>query len=317
VRDGTGGVRSIVEQKDASEVERAIREVNTGVMALPASLLHEMMPRIGCNNAQGEYYLTDLVALCVEHGKRIATAQPSSPQEVEGVNNRVQLAQLERWYQRRLAERLAMEGVTIADPDRIDIRGELRCGADSFIDVNCVFEGSVSIGQNVTIGPNNVLRNVRVGDGTVIEANCVLEDSIIGAGCNVGPFARTRPGTQLATGAKLGNFVETKNAQIGDGAKVNHLSYVGDAVVGAGTNIGAGTITCNYDGANKYKTEIGPDVFVGSNTALVAPVVVAKGATIAAGSVITGDVGENQLAVARGKQRNIDGWKRPQKKPKT
>lgn len=313
LRNAGGDIEAIVEEKDASPTQRVINEVNTGVLALRASALHELMPRIGNNNAQGEYYLTDLIGLFVATGRRVEAVQPKHEQEVEGVNNRLQLAHLERWFQVQQAQALALNGVGIADLNRIDVRGELTTGTDCFLDVNCVFEGKVSLGNGVRIGPNCVLKNVDIGNDVVIEANSVLEQSSVANHCVIGPFARLRPGTRLSDHAKIGNFVETKNAEIREGAKVNHLSYVGDALVGAKTNIGAGTITCNYDGVNKFKTLLGENVFVGSNTALVAPVSVASGATIAAGSVITGDVGENQLAVARSRQKNIDNWKRPEK----
>lgn len=314
VRDEANRVVAIVEHKDANAEQLAIREVNTGIMAVPADLLKRWLPKLSNQNAQGEYYLTDIIAMAVQDGIAVQAVQPQSEQEVMGVNNRLQLAELERWYQRQQAEALMTAGVTLADPSRLDVRGELTCGQDVMIDVNVILEGRVEIASNVRIGPNCVIRNSRIESGAEVLANCVVEDAVIGSNCHVGPFARIRPGTELADGAKVGNFVETKNAKVGKGSKINHLSYVGDAELGEDVNIGAGTITCNYDGANKYKTVIGNRAFVGSNTALVAPVVLGDEATVGAGSTITKDVPPSQLAVARGQQRNISGWQRPVKK---
>ena len=251
--------------------------------------------------------------MAVEQGLRIAVSQPENPYEVQGVNNRLQLAELERWFQRQQADRLMTEGATLADPSRIDVRGELSIGNDLWIDVNVVFEGKVSLGSNVSIGPGCVIKDATIADGAEIKANSVIEGAVIGASAQIGPFARIRPGTELAANTKVGNFVETKKAIVGEGSKINHLSYVGDASLGRNVNVGAGTITCNYDGVNKYRTVLGDGVFVGSNTALVAPVTVAADATIGAGSTITRDVADHELAVARGRQRNIAGWEKPKK----
>tara|TARA_Y100000588_G_scaffold389238_1_gene491487 strand:+ start:640 stop:2001 length:1362 start_codon:yes stop_codon:yes gene_type:complete len=314
IRDVSGAVQAIVEQKDASPEQLMVREVNTGMMALPAKYLREWLPKLSANNAQGEYYLTDIIAMAVAQGVAVDVAQPAALWEVEGVNNRLQLNALERQYQRLQAEALMTEGASLADADRIDVRGRLRIGQDVSIDVNCVFEGEVELGDDVEIGPNCVISNSRVAAGSVIRANSVLEDAVVGEGCTIGPFARLRPGTVLAKAARIGNFVETKNAQVGEGSKINHLSYVGDATLGSNVNIGAGTITCNYDGVNKSLTDIGDNAFVGSNTSLVAPVSVGDTATVAAGSTITGNIADGELGVARGRQRNIRGWKRPQKR---
>ncbi|HWK55423.1 MAG TPA: bifunctional UDP-N-acetylglucosamine diphosphorylase/glucosamine-1-phosphate N-acetyltransferase GlmU, partial [Hyphomicrobiales bacterium] len=317
VRDDDGAICRIVEEKDASAAERGIEEINSGIMAVPVALLQRWLPRIEANNAQREYYLTDLVGLALADDCRVHTLCCEDEVEITGVNNRVQLAQLERRYQARRAEALMLAGVTLRDPARIDLRGELEAGVDTEIDVNVIVEGVVSLGDGVHIGPNCVLKNCRIGAGSRIDANCVVEDAQIGEACSIGPFARIRPGTVLEQAAKIGNFVEIKNAHVGHHSKVNHLSYVGDSELGSEVNIGAGTITCNYDGVNKARTIIGDKVFIGSNTALVAPVNVASGATVAAGSVITENVGQEQLAVARGRQRNIDGWKRPVKNKPT
>lgn len=314
LRGEEGEVAAIVEQKDASYDQRCIREVNTGILAVTAHRLKTWLPQLSNSNAQGEYYLTDIIAMAVAQGLTINVAQPGNPFEVQGVNNRVQLAELERWYQRREAERLMVEGATLADPARIDVRGSLSVGSDVLIDVNAVFEGDVQLADGVSIGPGCVIRDARIAEGTVIHAHSVIDGADIGAHVQVGPFARIRPGTQLADHTKVGNFVETKKAVVGEGSKINHLSYVGDASLGRNVNVGAGTITCNYDGVNKHQTVIGDDVFVGSNTALVAPVTVAEGATIGAGSTISRDVAASELAVARGRQRNIQNWERPVKK---
>ena len=313
VRNGAGDVQAIVEQKDASTEQQAIREVNTGILAVSARHLKRWLPTLSNSNAQGEYYLTDIIALSVSEGMAVSVSQPGNAFEVQGVNNRVQLAELERWFQRQQAERLMTEGATLADPARVDVRGELTIGNDLWIDVNVVFEGRVSLGSNVSIGPGCVIRDAVIADGAEIKAHSVIEGATVGANAQIGPFARLRPGTELAADTKVGNFVETKKAVVGEGSKINHLSYVGDATLGRGVNVGAGTITCNYDGVNKYQTVIGDGVFVGSNTSLVAPVTVAAEATIGAGSTITRNVAESELAVARGKQRNISGWERPRK----
>ncbi len=313
VRDEAEQVTAIVEQKDATEAQRAIREVNTGILAVSAKHLKSWLPTLSNANAQGEYYLTDIIAMAVDHGLSISVAQPGDAFEVQGVNNRLQLAELERWYQRREADRLMTEGATLADPARIDVRGDLTIGNDILIDVNVVFEGKVSIGSGVSIGPGCVIKDARIADGAQIHAHSVIEGASVGANAQIGPFARLRPGTELAADTKVGNFVETKKAVVGQGSKINHLSYVGDASLGRNVNVGAGTITCNYDGVNKFRTEIGDGVFVGSNTSLVAPVRISADATIGAGSTITRDVAGSELAVARGRQRNVSGWERPKK----
>lgn len=314
LRDANNRVTAIVEHKDASEAERAVKEVNTGIMAVSAKHLRSWLPQLTNNNAQGEYYLTDLIALAVANGVAIAVQQPDAAEEVEGINNRQQQAALERFYQRTLAEQLLVDGVTLIDPARFDCRGSLTVGRDVVIDVNCVFEGDVVLEDGVVIEANSIIINSRVGKNTRIKAFSHLDGADIAEGCDIGPYARLRPGTQLADGVKIGNFVETKKVVIHNGSKVNHLSYIGDAVVGKKVNIGAGTITCNYDGVNKFKTEIGDNAFIGSNSALVAPVNIGNNATIGAGSVITRNVADEELAIGRGKQRNIDGWNRPTKK---
>jgi bifunctional UDP-N-acetylglucosamine pyrophosphorylase/glucosamine-1-phosphate N-acetyltransferase len=316
LRDANGRVYANVEEKDASEEQRKVREVNTGILAVNARDLNRWLPGLSNDNAQGEFYLTDIIAMAADEGFTIECCHPGSAQEVEGVNSRSQLAGLERWQQRRLAEQLMAEGVTLYDPMRVDIRGNVTTGSDVVIDVNVVFEGDILIGNNVSIGPNCFIRNATIGDNTSIYANSMIEDADLAANTTIGPFARLRPGTALREGAKVGNFVEIKKSVIGQGAKVNHLSYIGDSDIGDRVNVGAGTITCNYDGVNKHRTVLGPDVFVGSNSSIVAPVTVGAGATIGAGSVITSDVKAEQLAVARSKQKNLDGWSRPLKKSK-
>jgi bifunctional UDP-N-acetylglucosamine pyrophosphorylase/glucosamine-1-phosphate N-acetyltransferase len=313
LRDTAGALVGVVEHKDATEEQREIDEINTGLLAAPARDFLEYLPRVGNNNKQGEYYLPDILSMAVDEGRSVASCLAASELEVLGVNDRVQLNQLEREYQRRQAEQLMRAGVTLADINRLDVRGTLSCGQDVSLDVNVVFEGKVSLGDGVTIGPNCVLRDVTVEAGANIHAMSHLQDAHVGPGCNVGPFARLRPGTRLAAGAKVGNFVETKNANIGPGSKVSHLSYVGDCDMGEGVNIGAGTITCNYDGVNKHKTEIGSRVFVGSNSTLVAPLQIGEQGFVAAGSTVTKTVGEGELAVSRTRQRNIEGWQRPGK----
>jgi len=314
VRNQESEIDAIVEQKDANPDQLEITEVNTGVLALGAKQLQAWLPLIDNNNAQGEYYLTDLIALARSQGYRVQSIQPKSATEVEGVNNRVQLSQLERAHQLELAEQLMLSGTSLADPSRFDQRGQLTAGSDNYIDVNCLFEGDVSIGSGVHIGPNCHVTNSRIGDAVVIKANTVIEDAVIGDHAVLGPFARIRPGTVLGKNTKVGNFVETKKAYVGDGSKINHLSYIGDAELGAGVNIGAGTITCNYDGVNKHKTTIGDGVFVGSNSTLIAPLTILDRGFVAAGSTLTQNVPSESLAVSRTKQRNIEGWKRPTKK---
>ncbi len=314
LRDARGAIAGIVEHKDADASQRAIREVNTGLLAAPAAALRRWVGALGNDNAQGEYYLTDCVSHAVADGVEVRAIHARSEAEVAGVNDRIQLAALERACQASIAQAVMRDGLQLIDPARFDLRGRLVAGRDCCIDVNCVLEGEVILGDDVRIGPNCLLRNVRIGDGTRIEANSVLDGAEVGPGCTVGPFARLRPGTRLAEGARIGNFVETKQARVGPGSKINHLSYVGDAELGAGVNVGAGTITCNYDGVNKHRTTIEDGAFIGSDTALVAPVTVGRNATIGAGSGITRDAPADTLTVARGKQRSIDGWKRPSKK---
>lgn len=314
IRDDENSVRAIVEQKDASPDQLSICEANTGILAVASHKLKQWLPNLSSDNAQGEYYLTDTIAMAAAEGMKVAAVVATTEQEVQGVNSRSQLAALERWYQEQLANELMAAGASLADPARIDIRGQLTVGQDVFIDANVLFEGDVVVGADVSIGPNVIIRNSTIADGVVIHENCVIENAVINNNCQVGPFARLRPGTQLAENAKIGNFVETKKAIIGKGSKVNHLSYVGDAELGADVNVGAGTITCNYDGANKFKTEIGDGVFIGSNTALVAPIKVGEKATIGAGSTLSKDIDSDTLVVARGKARVVEGWQRPKKK---
>lgn len=316
IRDAAGQVQRIVEHKDATEAERAVREVNTGILAAPTALLREWLGRLGNDNAQGEYYLTDIIAMAVEAGVPVVATQPDTVVETLGVNNRRQLAELERSYQRDVAERLLDAGVTLADPARIDVRGTLSCERDVRIDVNCVFEGEVVLGEGVHIGAHCVIRNARIGAGTRILPFSHIEDTTMGAACVIGPYARTRPGTELGEDVHLGNFVEVKNSRIDNHSKANHLAYVGDADIGQRVNVGAGTITCNYDGANKFRTIIEDDVFIGSDTQLVAPVRVGRGATLGAGTTLTKDAPAEQLTVSRAKQLTIAGWKRPVKTPK-
>jgi bifunctional UDP-N-acetylglucosamine pyrophosphorylase/glucosamine-1-phosphate N-acetyltransferase len=315
VRDEAGVVKAIVEHKDASAEQRLISEGNTGILAVPGKKLGDWLGRLSNSNAQGEYYLTDVIAMAVADGLVVATEQAADEMEVLGANDRIQLAQLERHYQYRAARRLMVQGVTLIDPARFDLRGELTVGRDVSIDINVIFEGQVVIEDGVQIGPNCVIKNSILRKGAIIKANSHLEGAEVGEGADCGPFARLRPGSVLGAKAHVGNFVELKNAKLGEGAKAGHLSYLGDAEIGARTNIGAGTITCNYDGANKFRTVLGEDVFIGSNSALVAPVTLGDRATTGAGSVITSDVPANTLAVGRAKQRNIEGWKRPKKQP--
>ena len=314
VRDAQGEVQAIVEHKDASAAQRAIREGNTGILAVPGARIGEWLSRLSNSNAQGEYYLTDVIAMAVTDGLRVATEQPLDAMEVQGANDRIQLAELERHYQQRAARRLMAQGVTLRDPARFDLRGEVSVGRDVLIDVNVLLEGRVVIEDDVQIGPNCVIKDSVLRKGAIIKANSHLEGAEVGEGADCGPFARLRPGAVLGRKAHVGNFVELKNAVLGEGAKAGHLSYLGDAQIGARTNIGAGTITCNYDGANKFRTVMGEDVFIGSNSSLVAPLTLGDGATTGAGSVITEDVPAHNLGLGRGRQRNIDGWQRPVKK---
>ncbi|WP_175941505.1 bifunctional UDP-N-acetylglucosamine diphosphorylase/glucosamine-1-phosphate N-acetyltransferase GlmU [Burkholderia pyrrocinia] len=314
VRDAAGFVTRIVEQKDASPDELKIAEINTGIIVTPTAQLSMWLGALKNENAQGEYYLTDVVELAIEAGFEVVTAQPDDEWETLGVNSKAQLAELERIHQRNVADALLVDGVTLADPARIDVRGTLRCGRDVSIDVNCVFEGNVTLADNVTIGANCVIRNASVGAGTRIDAFSHIDGAELGANTVIGPYARLRPGAQLADEAHVGNFVEVKNAVIGHGSKANHLTYIGDADIGARVNIGAGTITCNYDGANKFRTVIEDDVFVGSDTQLVAPVRVGRGVTIAAGTTIWKDVADGLLALNEKTQTTKSGYVRPVKK---
>ncbi|ARB83200.1 MULTISPECIES: bifunctional UDP-N-acetylglucosamine diphosphorylase/glucosamine-1-phosphate N-acetyltransferase GlmU [Yersinia] len=309
-----GDVVGIVEHKDASDAQREINEINTGILVANGRDLKRWLSLLDNNNAQGEFYITDIIALAHADGKKVAAVHPARLSEVEGVNNRLQLAALERVYQSEQAEKLLLAGVMLLDPARFDLRGELTHGRDITIDTNVIIEGHVTLGDRVRIGSGCVLKNCVIGDDSDISPYSVLENSRLDAGCTVGPFARLRPGAELAEGAHVGNFVEIKNTRLGKGSKAGHLSYLGDAEIGSDVNIGAGTITCNYDGANKFKTIIGDDVFVGSDTQLVAPVTVAKGATIAAGTTVTRDIAEDELVLSRVKQIHVQGWQRPVKK---
>lgn len=308
------GVSAIVEHKDATEAQRAIHEVNTGIMAMPSKYLIRWLSQLTNNNAQGEYYLTDIVAFAVKDQVEVDAEITLDEWSVTGINSKIDLAQIEREYQKRIAHTLLQKGVTLKDPARIDVRGNLTCGRDVEIDVNCVFEGNVTLGDHVRIGANCVIKNADIGAHSHIAAFTHIDDAKVGENNRIGPYARLRPGTTLAADAHVGNFVELKNAQVDIGSKINHLSYVGDATVGKNVNVGAGTITCNYDGANKFRTVIEDDAFIGSDTQLVAPVTVGKGATIAAGSTITKDAPADALTLCRAReQKTIMGWKRPQK----
>ena len=311
-----GKVTRIVEHKDATDKQLEIREINTGIMVLPTARLKAWLTALKNNNAQKEYYLTDVIAAAVKSRVAVGTAGSDIDWETTGVNSKAQLAELERIYQFEVADMLMEKGVTLSDPSRIDVRGRLTFGRDVAIDINCVFEGDVTLGDGVTIGPQCVLKNVRVAAGTRIEAFCHFEDAVIGANCRLGPYARIRPGSKLAEGVHIGNFTEVKNSDIGAGSKANHLSYIGDSTVGRNVNVGAGTITCNYDGVNKHRTVIEDDVFIGSDTQLVAPVRVGRGATLGAGTTLTRDAPPDQLTISRAKQVSIPGWKRPVKAPK-
>jgi len=314
IRDEKQRVTAIVEQKDASAEELSIQEINTGILAVTSKQLQRWLPKLSNNNAQGEYYLTDIIALAYQEGTLIETVQPGTTTEVEGVNNRLQLAELERVYQLEQVEKLMALGVSLADPARVDVRGQLNTARDVFIDVGCIFEGQVELAEGVEVGPYCVLKNARLGPGVKLAAFSHLEGVALEGDNQVGPFARLRPGTHLEQGAKIGNFVETKKTHVGQGAKINHLSYIGDAEVGANANIGAGTITCNYDGVNKHFTKIGAGAFIGSNSSLVAPVEIGTGATVGAGSTITRKVDNQALAVTRAKQLQKANWPKPVKK---
>jgi bifunctional UDP-N-acetylglucosamine pyrophosphorylase/glucosamine-1-phosphate N-acetyltransferase len=316
VRDGGGRIRSIVEHKDADADVRAIREGNTGILAAPAKLLRSWLAQLNSDNAQAEYYLTDVIAMAVKDGVRVTPLVAPTAAEVLGVNDKVQLAEVEAAYRWRRAHELMLAGVTVADPARLDVRGDVTVGRDVFLDVNVVLEGRVTLGDRVRIGANCVLRDVQVGADTTLLPNCVADHAIVGAGCQVGPFSRLRPGTRLEADAHVGNFVELKNTRLGPGSKANHLTYLGDSVIGAKVNVGAGTITCNYDGANKWQTTIEDGAFIGSGSMLVAPVTIGAESTIGAGSTITKDAPPGQLTLERAKQVSIAGWKRPRKLPK-
>ncbi len=312
VREG-GQIVRIVEEKDASAAERAIKEINSGIMVVPTRRLKKWLAALSNHNAQGEYYLTDIVAQAVADGVAVVSAQPSAEWEVAGVNSKVQLAELERRHQLNVANALLEQGVTLMDPARIDVRGELVCGRDVTIDVGCVFEGRVVLGEGVTVGAHNVLVNATIAAGAQIKPFCHIEDAVVGAKSMIGPYARLRPGTELGEDVHVGNFVEIKNSQVAAHSKANHLAYVGDATVGSRVNIGAGTITCNYDGANKFRTVIEDDAFIGSDSQLVAPVTVGKGATLGAGTTLTKDAPAGKLTISRPKQITIEGWARPVK----
>ena len=309
-----GKVARIVEHKDASETEKKITEVNTGILAMRAGYLNACLSKVDNSNSQGEYYLTDIIALAVADGNEILTVQPENSYEVEGINDRKQLVRLERIYQQNSVERLMLQGVTVADPARVDIRGDLTVGIDTFIDINTLFEGCVEIGENVVIGAGCVITDSKIADGCEIKPYSVITGAVVETGVHVGPFARLRPGAHLLENSRVGNFVEVKNTRLGEGSKAGHLSYLGDTEIGRDVNIGAGTITCNYDGANKHKTIIKDGAFIGSDTQLIAPVTVGKNATIGAGSTITNDTADDSLTLSRAVQRVVKGWKRPTKK---
>jgi len=316
VRDEKGVVQRIVEQKDASDAEQRINEINTGILCADSTNLRKWIDNLENNNAQGEFYLTDIIEMAVSEGGVVATHTSHNIWEIEGVNNKLQLADLERQHQLNIANKLMESGVCLRDPYRIDVRGNLKTGMDVLIDVNCIFEGEVQLGDDVNVGANSLIINSIIANNVSIKPNSVIENSVIGSNCEIGPFARIRPDTKLADNVKVGNFVEIKKALIESNSKVNHLSYIGDTHMGKNVNVGAGTITCNYDGANKHLTSIGDDVFIGSDSQLVAPVSVGDGATIGAGSTITKDVPASELTLSRSKQNTINGWTRPSKKKK-
>ncbi|WP_117236313.1 bifunctional UDP-N-acetylglucosamine diphosphorylase/glucosamine-1-phosphate N-acetyltransferase GlmU [Vibrio maerlii] len=309
-----GPVVAIVEQKDATEEQKLIKEINTGVMVATGGDLKRWLSGLNNDNAQGEYYLTDVIAAAHDEGRAVEAVHPANPIEVEGVNDRAQLARLERAFQSMQAQKLLEQGVMLRDPSRFDLRGELQCGMDCEIDANVIIEGTVTLGDNVTIGTGCVLKDCEIDDNTLVRPYSVIEGATVGEECTVGPFTRLRPGAELRNDAHVGNFVEVKNARLGEGSKANHLTYLGDAEIGQRVNVGAGAITCNYDGANKFKTIIGDDVFVGSDSQLIAPITIANGATVGAGSTVTKDVAENELVISRAKERRIANWQRPVKK---
>lgn len=314
IRNAKNEIVSVVEEKDANAQQRNISEINSGIYLAPAKFLAKWLPTLKNNNAQKEFYLTDIINLAVAEKIAIHSFQPEKSEEVSGINDRVQLAHLERFYQHTVADKLMRQGVTLRDPHRFDLRGELSVGQDVEIDVNVIIDGRVIIGNNCVIGPNTILRNVMIGDRVEIKANSVIDGAEIAEDCVIGPFARIRPGTVLSARAHVGNFVEIKNSDIGEASKVNHLTYIGDSEIGKRVNVGAGTITCNYDGVNKHRTIMGDDVFIGSNSSLVAPLNIGSGATIGAGSTITRDAPPNQLTLCRAQQRSIETWQRPKKK---
>lgn len=314
VRGADGAIEAIVEYQDASPEQRTIAEINSGILALNSAALQQLLQAVEPNNAQGEYYLTDIIGLAVANELSVEGIVAEHAEDVSGVNDRVQLAKLERIYQKREAERLMRGGVTIADPARFDIRGEVTAGRDCFIDVNVVLSGRVVLGRDVSLGPGVVIEDTVLGDGVRVEAHTVIQGAMVAARCTLGPFARIRPGTELDEEVKIGNFVETKKAHLGRGSKASHLAYLGDATLGEDCNVGAGTVTCNYDGVDKHVTVIGDAVFLGTNSTLVAPLSIDSGAFVAAGSTITNKVGRDELAVGRGKQRNIRGWVRPDRR---
>ena len=315
IRDTTGRVARIVEHKDANHKERAIAEVNTGLLAAQAGRLRRWLAGLGRDNAQGEYYLPDCIVAAVRDGVAVEAVVAASATEVLGVNDKLQLAEVEAARRRDRAAELMRAGVTIVDPARVDIRGEVQCGRDVVLEINVILEGKVRLGDRARIGPGTVLRDCEIGADTEVRANCVIEGASTGSRCVIGPFARLRPGTKLADEVHVGNFVEVKNSELGPGSKANHLSYLGDSTIGARVNVGAGTVTCNYDGADKHRTTIGDDAFIGSGTMLVAPVSVGADATIGAGSTITKPAPAGKLTLERAKQQTLDGWKRPAKKP--
>ncbi|HEV7608964.1 MAG TPA: bifunctional UDP-N-acetylglucosamine diphosphorylase/glucosamine-1-phosphate N-acetyltransferase GlmU [Steroidobacteraceae bacterium] len=316
VRNARGAIQKIVEQKDASRTQLKIREGNSGIMAAPAKLLRKWLGKLGNSNAQREYYLTDVIAMAVKEKVKVTPLVAPTAAETLGVNDKQQLAELEAMYRAERARELMIAGVTLADPLRIDIRGEVSVGRDVFLDANVLLEGKVTLGDRVRVGPNVVLRNMAIGADTVIHPNCVLEQSEMGSGCSIGPFARMRPGTKAGNNVHIGNFVELKKTQIADGSKANHLTYLGDAIIGKGVNVGAGTITCNYDGVNKFAIHIEDGAFIGSGNMLVAPLRIGKDANTGAGSTITKDAPDGRLTLARARQVTLEGWKRPEKKPK-
>ncbi len=311
-----GKVARIVEYKDADEGTRRLREINTGFLAAQAAELRRWLAQLDADNAQGEFYLTDVVALAVAEGVSVATENPATVSEIEGINSKVELARLERTYQMNKAQELMEQGVVLRDPARFDLRGELRAGRDVVIDINVIVEGTVELGDGAEIGPNTIIRDSVIGANSRVLANCVIEEARVGADCRVGPFARLRPGAELANHVQIGNFVEIKKSQIAEGSKVNHLTYIGDTTMGSGVNVGAGSVTANYDGANKHRTVIGDNASIGANSVLIAPVTVGRDATLGAGTILRKDAPDGELTISSSKERTVRGWKRPQKNPK-